>query len=287
MDLVVFLFALVFLIPAAAIDFKTREVPDLISYGLIVFGIAFPLAQAIILWDWHPAAQMAFGLVMGLVIGLAMFYTGQWGGADAKLLIGMGALLGLGFGSWDAPLFLVLTLFAGALYGLLYSAWLAYRHWRRFSSTTREVLLGLAKARKVVLILSSLALLGFFVTMSRSPALAAAFLVVTVSLYSLFYLWVGIKALEQAVLIKEYPVSKLTEGDWIYRDVLIKGKRVCGPKDYGITLEQIAALRRGKVQKVWVKEGIPFVPSFLLGLLLLWLLSPSVVSLARLVMGAG
>ena len=63
--------------------------------------------------------------------------------------------------------------------------------------------------------------------------------------------------------------SRLTEGDWIAKNVLYKGKVITGPKDLGIAKKQIALLkklyRENKVKKILVKEGIPFVPSFFLG----------------------
>ena len=62
--------------------------------------------------------------------------------------------------------------------------------------------------------------------------------------------------------------EKLTEGDWIVNDVKVDGKYICGPKDLGIEMQQIKKLialkKRGKIRKVLMKEGIPFVPSFLL-----------------------
>ncbi|PIO05594.1 hypothetical protein COT47_04145, partial [Candidatus Woesearchaeota archaeon CG08_land_8_20_14_0_20_43_7] len=41
-------------------------------------------------------------------------------------------------------------------------------------------------------------------------------------------------------------------------------KYICGPKDLGIEKKQIAILLKHKVKKVLVREGIPFVPSFLI-----------------------
>ena len=48
----------------------------------------------------------------------------------------------------------------------------------------------------------------------------------------------------------------------------VNGKRITGPKDLGISKKQIRQLRqyyeKGKVKKIAIKEGIPFVPSFLI-----------------------
>jgi prepilin signal peptidase PulO-like enzyme (type II secretory pathway) len=54
----------------------------------------------------------------------------------------------------------------------------------------------------------------------------------------------------------------------------VAGKRITGPKDLGISKEQIRKLialrNKGKLNKnfrVLIKNGIPFVPSFLLAYL--------------------
>jgi hypothetical protein len=69
-------------------------------------------------------------------------------------------------------------------------------------------------------------------------------------------------------MIKEVAINRLTEGDWIYKDVYIGKKLITGPKDLGISREQIAQLKKyssqGKIKAVIIKEGIPFIPAFLL-----------------------
>ncbi|HLD06646.1 MAG TPA: hypothetical protein VJC16_03885, partial [Candidatus Nanoarchaeia archaeon] len=69
---------------------------------------------------------------------------------------------------------------------------------------------------------------------------------------------------EEATMKRKVPLDKVTEGDWIVQDITIKGKYIAGPKDLGITKEQIAALKKARIKEVLVKYGIPFVPSFLL-----------------------
>ena len=98
MDPVPFVIGLLFLAAASWHDLRTREVPDLLSYGLIVFAAAYGTLKAILLWNWQPFLAMAAGELAMLLLGLLMFYGGQWGGADSKLLIGMGGLYGLWLG---------------------------------------------------------------------------------------------------------------------------------------------------------------------------------------------
>ena len=72
-------------------------------------------------------------------------------------------------------------------------------------------------------------------------------------------------------MIKAVHPSIVTEGDWIAKDVIVSGKKICGPKDLGITKEQLALLqklaRQKKIKSVIVKYGIPFIPTFLIALL--------------------
>ncbi|MFO7711365.1 MAG: hypothetical protein R6V53_06365, partial [Candidatus Woesearchaeota archaeon] len=83
-----------------------------------------------------------------------------------------------------------------------------------------------------------------------------------------FFLWLSMKAVEEFAMVKPISVEKLTEGDWIVDDVVIDGKHICGPADLGVRQEQIKQLKRlkrqNKIKKVVIKEGVPFVPSFLI-----------------------
>jgi hypothetical protein len=85
--------------------------------------------------------------------------------------------------------------------------------------------------------------------------------------YILFYAWIFAKALEEGCMKNKIAVSKLVEGDWVLEKIKI-GKKVLVTAKSGITKEQIAQLKKAKVKKVLVKEGIPFVPSFLLAYIL-------------------
>ena len=86
-----------FLAAAAVSDLKKREVPNWVNYGLVVVGIGLSLLQSIVFADWHFLAFSIVGAAAALALAALMFYTGQWGGGDSKLLIGMGAALGLPF----------------------------------------------------------------------------------------------------------------------------------------------------------------------------------------------
>ncbi len=249
---------------ASVTDFRTREVPDVLSYGFLSFSIAYGFLKGLILGSWQPVLAMLTGLLVLGGLGLALLYSGQWGGADMKLLAGLGALFGLWWGQYDALFFLVLLLFAGAVYGIVYTLVLAVIHRAVFRSAFRKQFSRVRWLHHVVLVLSVLLLLP------RDAVLAAFALL----LYSFFWLWIVIRVVEQGVLVKEYPVAQLTEGDWVTHDVIVDGKCIYRRSELGVTKKDIAALRRAKVQRVTVKEGVPFVPSFLAAFILLWFVKP-------------
>lgn len=275
MDYVVFSAGFLALFFASVTDFRSREVPDLLSYGFLSFSIAYGLLKAWVLGSWQPVLAMLSGLVVLGGLGLLLLYGGQWGGADMKLLAALGALFGLWVGQYDALLFLVLLLFTGAAYGIVYTLALAAAHREAFVSALREqlVLPRVRWARRITLAACFLILLLVFIVRT-TPLLLFAVL-----LYLFFWLWVTVRVVENELLTKEYAVAQLTEGDWVTHDVVVHGKTVYKKSELGVTKKDIAALRRAKVKRVMVKEGIPFVPSFLAAFILLWFVKPVLVSL--------
>ena len=99
------------------------------------------------------------------------------------------------------------------------------------------------------------------------------------------YLSIMAKAVERACMLKLVSPLKLTEGDWVAKDVVVGGKRIAGPKDLGIEKRQIRQLvalyRQKKLRVVLIKEGIPFSPSFLIAYIVTILFGNIFVALVR------
>ncbi|MEK6862951.1 MAG: A24 family peptidase, partial [Nanoarchaeota archaeon] len=138
-DIVLGVIALIWLGYASIYDFKTKEVPDWISYSLIIIGLAFYLIKSVILKDLVFITQSLFGLLVLFLIGNLMYYTRQWGGGDVKLLSALGALfpvypkdlLNYFNPNLDLPFLLILILnliIFGALYSLIYSFYLVIKN---------------------------------------------------------------------------------------------------------------------------------------------------------------
>ena len=266
------------LIIGSITDIRTREVPDWLSYGLVFSGFGIALIYSFGLWDFTILLRSIVGFGVMWILAIIMYYTGQWGGGDSKVIMGIGALIGLDYmyKSWldKFPFlisFIVYSVIFGAVYGLVWSAVLAVKNKRlfraAFSKTNSDKKTKLIKkmllAIIVILIISS----WFMPKDIRIVSLLFAGIIGIT-----FYLFLFIKAVESSCMVKKIDVEKLTEGDWIAEDVRYERKTICGPKDLGVTKEQIRELIKlkgeKKISKVLIKEGVPFVPSFLAAFIL-------------------
>ena len=172
--------------------------------------------------------------------------------------------------------FFINILLAGAAYGLLWSIYLALKNRKKFAKEFKKFLSAKKTARAKYYLLALVAILtaaSFFVNDAgiRIMLLSLAL----VSLLS-FYMWIFVKAIENSSMYRLVEPYKLTEGDWIVKDIHFKKEYICGPKDLGIEKKQIRELidlyKRKKIGKILIKEGIPFVPSFLIAFIITFLL---------------
>lgn len=261
-----FIIVFVALVIGSYTDFRTREVPDWLNYSLVFTGLGLRIIFSVV---YHDAGYIISGLLgfgVFFVIALIMFYAGQWGGGDSKMVMGLGALLGMEL-SADAFLigFIINIVIFGALFGILFSFYLAAVNFRQFAKefNTRFREKGIQKwlvwSGTVALLVTS----AFVQYTIRIPLVVLAGIV-----FISFYVFIYLKSVEASSMIKWVAPEDLTEGDWVVEDVIVGKKRICGPKDLGLELAQIKALKRlksqGKIKKVLIKYGIPFVPSFLI-----------------------
>lgn len=252
-------------------DFKTREVPDWANFGLIAAGFGINLLFSVIYWKINFIIGSIVGFAIFFAIAWIMFYTGQWGGGDSKILMGLGAIIGIDIFSKKIPFladFLINALVIGALYGILWSFFLIARNRKKFIKSfsklnnSKKTIL----AKKIVLALFTVFILIALLAPETFIRLVSIYLALITALT--FYLWVAVKAVENSCMLKFVKPQQLTEGDWIAKEIRVGGKYITGPKDLGIEKKQIRKLiefyKKRKIKNVLIKEGIPFVPSFLI-----------------------
>src|SRR3989344_4161451 len=145
-DLLLMLVVLVALIFASITDLKIKEVPDWLSYALIASALVIRLIYSIISSEYDYFFFSIAGFTVMFILGNLLYHTKQWGGGDAKLLMGLGAALA------TKPSYLpeskipfIVTLFvfiliAGAVYGLLWSLYLTFHDFKNFKIEFKRVI---------------------------------------------------------------------------------------------------------------------------------------------------
>jgi hypothetical protein len=148
-------------------------------------------------------------------------------------------------------------LIGGSVYGIFYFLFLSARN---------HIKINLGKKIRIitfVIVLSLLALCWLSPPVVRLQVLLLAFLI------AIFPYTAKLSTvIQKKCLIKNIPLSRVTEGDWIAEDIL-KGKKILIKHTTpGLTLDDLKLLRRNRIKSVKVRYGIPFIPSFLIGVLL-------------------
>lgn len=266
----VLIVSLIILAISAYTDIKTLEVPDWVTFGGMIAGVGIHLVFAVQQWTWQPLISSALGLIVAFAIASLMFYTGQWGGGDAKLLMAMGALLGFTSDKFAfSTSFLINLVILGAAWGFLWTTGLAIIHakrfWRTFNALRHHKPYARLRATSIV-ITSIFLVLSVFLATFRTEFIALA-----ASIYLLSHLTIYIKSIELSCMHKWISPDKLTEGDWLVHTVNV-GNTTVTPGKVGLEREDVAKLktlhRQGKLGNVLVKYGVPFTPAFLIAFLL-------------------
>ncbi|MEK6932751.1 MAG: A24 family peptidase [Nanoarchaeota archaeon] len=271
-DVLLFIIALVWLIFASASDLKTREVPDWLSYSLIIIGFGNALLKSLILGDikFLFYSLAAFSLVF--LFSALLYYTKQWGGGDVKLIAGLVTLFPVYpeellnyFGpNLDIPFILILFLniiIFGALYSIVYGIYLLIKNKIDFLNEIKKY-----DIKKIYLISPLVTLIISIFT--KDLFLKLFLLSIGILILITPMLTVFVKIVEKKCMFKKIPVKKLTEGDWINKNIYYKNKLIYNKNSPGITKLQIVLIKKTKLKDVIVKEGVPFIPSFLIAFLI-------------------
>lgn len=272
-ELVLTIAAIIILAITAIIDIKTKEVPNIASYSLIVIVLSLKLIKSIVEKDLMYFIYSLLGFGIFLVIGLILYYTKQWGGGDAKLLMGIGAaflfypselkeFFNPTINNFPFILTILINIFIiGSIYSIIWCLGILIKN-KSFFKIIKTSFKDISNS-KITLIW--IVIIFLIIVFSFFDTLGILLLIGTILATITGFLLKLIKTVENNFLIKDISIMKLTEGDWVLNKIKIKGKLVYTPTNTGISKNDIIKLKKLKIKKVTIKEGIPFVPAIALG----------------------
>ena len=254
-QLFLFGITLIAIIFATISDLKTFEIPDAISYFLIIFGISAQIILATTSQSLQPINALLISLAIASAIAIPLFLLGQWGGGDTKLLLGIAAVLPT-FHTTSLPFILTFTfnLFLfGGLYSILIMSYLPIKHWKKLielSPLSKRLLILTALTSFLPFILQNI----FFILI---PIIAGGITITNLAL-----------VLQKHFFIKKIHPSKLTEGDWITNDLKVGNKTIYKVRKIGVLDKDIQKIQKYYKKSIEIKTGIAFGPSFLFSILI-------------------
>ncbi len=243
-------------------DLRKREVANWISFSLIIFALGFRLFYGIFSGaGFDIFYQGLFGLGIFFLIGNILYYGRMFAGGDAKLMIALGAVLPLStnlisnlkafFG------FLLVFLFAGAIYGLIATVRISLTNFKIFK---KDFIARLRKNKIKIWLVMAAGLLFML-----AGFLESVFFSLGVLVFAFPYLYIYARSVDEKCMVKLVNVKDLTEGDWLAEKLKIDKKTIT-PNWEGLSRSEINIIRK-KYKKIKIKHGIPFVPVFFIAFL--------------------
>jgi Flp pilus assembly protein protease CpaA len=235
LDLLLVFLVIIYTFIASIFDIKTREVPDFLNYSLIVIALSLRLIFSIISNDFSFFLFGILGFLVFFLVANLMYYSKQWGGGDAKLLMGLGAALPfypqsllqyLNPSISKIPFMLILFLnliVIGAVYAFFYSVILAIKNKQKIKKEFSHLINSkkVNTIRKVV-IFGSLIILVYAIV-QQDNLLRFLLAICTASIIFLFYLTIFLKAAEKA---RDSALEKINQNIKI-RDIGAEIERIC------------------------------------------------------------
>ncbi|MFP4117901.1 MAG: prepilin peptidase [Candidatus Woesearchaeota archaeon] len=276
------------LIIGSVTDIKKREVADWLNYFLILSGLGMRFLYSLYTLEWSFFLYGLIGFGAFTALAYAMFLTGQWGGGDSKMLMAMGALFATYpeslhayfdpefFGFPFLLAFWINLLIIGAIYGILWTFGIGLFHLRELRGSWKKWMgdYSVRQMRTISHLFALVLLIGGILAANFSGMELLLFGGVAFSLIIVFffYLFILVKSVEDSCMFRVVKPDQLVEGDWPFDDIKVDDKVVFSKdKKVGIETRDIEMLKRfyrkGKLEKIKIKHGVPFVPSSLFSLI--------------------
>lgn len=276
--------AIVGVTTASIFDLKTKEVPDWLNFSLIISGLSIRFMHSLIFLNWQYFFYGVLGLIAMFFLGSLIYFTGQWGGGDAKLLMALGAIFGttpyfMNIQFHFLLVFLINLIMVSAIYGLVWSLYVYLKNFKKVNKKIKKLIIKQKKLAILYLMLGGINLIFYLILYHTLFGLIFLAFSIFFIVYTILYFF--IKAIEKIGMLKWVKPAELTEGDWIAKKIQVNKKIIIGPKSPGITKKQINILKKSKIKKVLVKDGIAFVPAFLITLILTIMFGNLIIFLSK------
>lgn len=261
----------------AIFDLKTTEVPDWVSVTGVLGGIFLHLMASLnsglevgtlvkfslllnqpLVWLQALGDPLLWCLGIGLafsVYGWGLYFLGMWGGADAfaMSILGFAAPYSIaGPGIIHAANLFLNIMIAGFLYTIAFALYKSFQNPEVWKQTLEDIKQQEKRISFEIFGAALLSALGEF-TASFNGVLYFSFFVGMIFAYRF------LKNIQDDVMVKEVSVSELEGGEVLGSDEELGGKIV------GLTQEDIESIEKDKVE---VRDGIKFVPVFVIALVL-------------------
>ncbi len=253
MDLIVPAITTSFLLLVSFLDLLTKETPYFISFPFLIVGFF----SNVVLFFFYPSFFLIINIILAFLISYLKYKFGLWGGGDFLMFLGMSFYLNLTFPylKFNILYFLFALYLSTLFYNIIYVFFIYFKK-NLFS--------------KYELIFIFLLFAFWFIN--------------KFFFFFIFLFWIliMIHKLDLLYFTKKVSINNLKEEDWIAYKIYREKEIVLDPKKCreGVDEETIQKLKQLKVEVVYVKEGIPYLPAFFLAyLFLLFSFSPFFASL--------
>lgn len=249
---------------AAVQDLRTKEVSNWLNLSLIAFALAYRAFYSAATKDIWFFLYGLGGVLLFIGLAYAFYYGRAFAGGDAKLLMGIGAVLpfeSLGDYAFIGMGFVFALFFVGAIWSLLYTIFLVARNQQKFGRAFKLEI----KKQKLSWYAAVIGAVIFAALIIYSKILFLLWFLALILVMPFLFSYV--KAVEKACMLVVKNPEQLTEGDWLTDDVKI-GKSTIKKTVHGLSALDIALLKKAR-KSVIIKDGIPFTIAFFIALLIM------------------
>ncbi|MFA5484666.1 MAG: A24 family peptidase [Candidatus Pacearchaeota archaeon] len=234
-------------------DIKRREIDNWLNLLIFISGAIYLILKSLITKEYLILIYFLITFVGVFLLANILYYSNIFAGGDYHLLIALTPLfvtnqIKLVFS--NIILFLILLIFSGSIYGLLFLIFLYFKNFKKIKEEIRKEFI--KNKIKLFLVLSILTTPLTFI--NNTLILVPILLLITPVLFSIA------KILQEKVLTKKINVKDLKQGDWLASNIKIKN-RIIKSDFKGISLKELELIQKSK-KSVTIKEGIPFAPAF-------------------------